>query len=109
MNKDDLLKKIREDNEKKEPMQSEHSKIALAVAGISSLAVALVVYLLELFICGKDNIAVFIVLLTSYFSYTAVKATKSRSVFFIAMAAWNGLLLITLIVLYSFMLAGGAV
>ena len=107
MNKDDLLKKIREDNEVKEPMQSEFNRKALSVAGIGALVVSLITYLLELFICGKDNVAVFIVLLTSYFLCITVKAIKSKTVFFIVMAIWIGLMLITLTVVYSFMLARG--
>lgn len=109
MNKDDLLKKIREDNETKDPMQSDFNRTALTVAAIGALVVSLITYLLELFICGKDNVAVFIVLLTSYFLGITVKAIKTKSVFFIVMAIWIGLMLITLTVVYSFMLVRGTV
>lgn len=107
MNKDDLLKKIREDNERKEPMEAEFNRKALTVSGIGALVVSSITYLLELFICGKDNVAVFIVLLTSYFLSFTVKAIKSKKVFFIAIAIYFGLLLVTLTVIYSFMLARG--
>ena len=108
MNKNDLLKLIKEDNEATDPMQAEANKFAWAVAGIGALVVSLATYLLELFIYGKDNIAVFIVLITAYFLTLAVQAIKTKRIPFIILSTLSGLLLIVLTVLYTFLLCRGA-
>lgn len=107
MNKEDLMKRIREENDGRDPVHTEAVQLGFTVSGICVFAIAFLAYLLEFFIFERDNIAVFLVAITSVFLPLTVYAVKTKRRFVICFSVWFGVMLLTVTVLYVIMLCRG--
>jgi len=107
MNREDLLKKIKEENETSEPYEVEINRLGWKIGAIGSLVAAMLTFLLELMLWGKYNIGVYIVLLTMLSLTLTVQSVKLKSVFNLVMAIICTVLLLVLIVTYAFALNYG--
>lgn len=61
MNKDELLSKIKEENENEEPYETEVSTFGWNIGAVCSLAVALLIGLFERILLGEYNVSVYLV------------------------------------------------
>jgi hypothetical protein len=78
MNRDELLKKIREENEQNDPFETDTSRLGWKIGAWVALAIAFVVFLLELIIFGDYNFSVFIVATSMIAVNATVRAVKLK-------------------------------
>jgi len=107
MNKDELLKRLKEENELNDPYEKETSQLGWTIGSIGAITCAIVIFFLELLLWGKYNFGVFIVLTAMLgLSYT-IRSIRIKNLFNIVMATVFGLGFIASVIIYAFMLCYG--
>ena len=100
MNKEDLLEKIRMENENNDPYESEVVRFAWRIGAIVAVAISLVVYYLELIFWGKYNCGLFLSCTTPVAIKFNIEAFKFKTVSSIVYAVIFSILLIVIAVGY---------
>lgn len=80
MNKEDLLKKIREENEYYDPYEEEIYSLASRVCTIVTIVLSLVLYFLERIFWGRYNVGVFMIVTTILAVKETIVAIKFKTV-----------------------------
>lgn len=110
MNREELLAKIKEDNEYDyDPYEVEVDKLGWKVGYIGVIIVTFLVFLLELFLFEKYNIGVLFVVTLMVMLKSIVVAIKLKGTFNITMAVVYGILSVALLVLYIVFILSGRI
>lgn len=110
MNREELLAKIKEENEYDyDPYEVEVDKIGWKIAAIGASVIALLSFLAELILFGKYNFGVYLVLVSMLGFKFAVQAFKFKNTFDIVIAAVMGVLFLALLVVYVISLFFGGI
>ena len=98
MDRLELLQKIKEENESREPYLRDSELVAIRIGAIAAIAVAVLFFIIELIITGEYNVGLFLsVTAMLAFGYTAY-AFRVRSVFNTVMAVLFSLIFVVLVV-----------
>ena len=107
MNKEEFLKKMREENEGNDPFENETSLLGWKIGAIVALALSFIISFLEWFLYGEHNFAMFVAILPMLVIHFIIKAIKLKHLFDIVYSIILSILLIVFISTYIFALVNG--
>lgn len=99
--KNDILEKIKAENEGCDPYEAEISKFSWKIAAIFALTVATIIFLVELAIDGKYNFGIYCVMLSAFSVKFLAKAIKTHKMADIIYAVVFSALFLLMLVVYS--------
>ena len=100
MNKEELLKKIREENEENEPFEKEASLSSWKIGAIVAVGLSLVIYYLEWLFWGNHNYGLFLSFISIIAVKSAIKAAKLKTISSIVYAIISSTLFVILTIVY---------
>ncbi len=80
MNKEEFLKKMRQENEGNDPFEKETSSFSWKIGAIVALALSFILFYLEWFFFGNYNFALFVAFLPMLAIQFIIKATKIKCI-----------------------------
>lgn len=107
MNKEEFLKKMREENERNDPFEEEISSFSWKIGAIVALALSLILYYLEWLFFGNHNFAMFAAILSMLAIKFIIKATKIKCISYIFYSILFSLLAITFLISYIIAFVNG--
>lgn len=100
MNREDLLKKIREENEYDSPYEYEVSSSSWRIGAVVALVVSMVIFYLERIVWGKYNVGLFMSVMTIMAVKETVSAVKIKTASSIVYAVVSVVLFIVTLIIY---------
>ena len=99
--KNDILEKIKAENEGRDPYEAEIDKLSWRISAIAAWVVATVLFAMEWLIDGSYNFGLFCVILLAFFVKCLVSAIKKRTVFDAVCSLILGILFFVMLGVYS--------
>ena len=101
MKKEDILQKLRAENEVEEPYETEVARKSFSLAAVIALAVAALILILEWGVYGEYNFGVIVTVSALAFVKTLCDAIRLKGAFRIVMATLYGVVLAISAVAYA--------
>ena len=109
MNREDFLKRFREESKGNDPYEAEISRLGWRIGARVSLAAAFAIFILELVLFGKYNFAVYTVCVIPIAVSSLIRALKLKNAFDVILAIVYSVALVGSIILYVFAFIYGMV
>ena len=107
MIKEELLRKMREENECSDPFEKEVSSFSWKIGAIVALAISFIFSYLEWILYDKYNVAMFTAIALMLAIKYIIKATKIKCISYIVYSVLFSLLAITIFITYIIVLMNG--
>ena len=109
MNREDFLKRFREEGEGNDPYEAEIARLGWRIGARVALAAAFAIFILELVFFGEYNFAVYAVCVIPIAVSSLIRALKLKNTFDVILAIVYSVALVGSIILYVFAFVYGMV